>query len=212
MEYRKNRLFERGRSVNFSVPHLVVDAVEDSVDRNRGVADAYAARLLYSDQALHQSLQPDSAIAKITFDILEQLRCETLAAGRWAGIRANLDTAFNHWCRHARATGLVENEIGLLIYGVTQIVRSRLSSQLQDEEVEGLIESVRFRLAPVIGHDLAQLRPLVGNRATDLADRTAELIDGAYLNQGLASGEPNSRAAAAKVMAALDDALGDAKK
>lgn len=56
------------------------------------------------------------------------------------------------------------------------------------------------------------LRPLVGNRAAELADRTAELIDGAYLNQGLAPGEPNSGAAAAKVMAALDDALGDAEK
>ena len=165
VEYRKNRLFERGRAVNFSVPHLVVDAVEDSVDRNRGVADAYAARLRYSDQALHQSLQPQSAIARITFDILEQLRCETRAAARWAGLRANLDTAFNHWCRHARATGLVENEIGLLIYGVTQIARSHLSSQLQDEEVEGLIESVRFRLAPVIGDDIACLRAQLGDQA-----------------------------------------------
>jgi hypothetical protein len=52
----------------------------------------------------------------------------------------------------------------------------------------------------------------VGNQAAELADRTAELIDGAYLNQGLAPGEPNSGAAAAKVMAALDDALGDAEK
>lgn len=51
------------------------------------------------------------------------------------------------------------------------------------------------------------LRPLVGDLASDLANRTAELIDGVYLNQGLGTGEPNGRAAAAVVMSSLTDAM-----
>jgi TetR/AcrR family transcriptional repressor of bet genes len=47
------------------------------------------------------------------------------------------------------------------------------------------------------------LRPLVGDLASDLANRTAELIDGVYLNHGLSAAEPNSTAAAATVMASL---------
>jgi TetR/AcrR family transcriptional repressor of bet genes len=51
------------------------------------------------------------------------------------------------------------------------------------------------------------LRPLVGDLASDLANRTAELIDGVYLNQGLSAAEPNGTAAAATVMASLKVAL-----
>lgn len=51
------------------------------------------------------------------------------------------------------------------------------------------------------------LRPLVGDYARDLADRTAELIDGVYLNQGLGTAEPNGTAAAAAVMTSLTDAM-----
>lgn len=48
------------------------------------------------------------------------------------------------------------------------------------------------------------LRPLVGDRANALADRTAELIDGVYLNQGLAPSDPDSEAAASSVLSILE--------
>lgn len=53
------------------------------------------------------------------------------------------------------------------------------------------------------------LRPLVGDRAADLADRTAELIDGSYLNQGLGAGDPDGRAAVVAIMSLLGDAIGN---
>ena len=164
-EYRRRTLFLKGRSVSLYVPHLSVDVLKDSVPRNRGVADAIALRLVYSEQSLHQSWLPTEPIAKLVFDILEQLRCESLLKDRYKGIKKNIDSAFDQWCRQSRGNGLTENEIGLLIYSVTQIVRSRLTNQIQDEEVEGLIESVRFRLAPVIGDDLVMLRKSTGDQS-----------------------------------------------
>ena len=156
-EYRRQRLFLSGKGVPLIVPHLAVDVVQDSIARNRGVADCIALRLLNSDSQLHLDNQPIEGVARLVFEILEQLRCESIAPDSLSGIRINLDEAFNQWCRESRGNGLVENELGLLIYSITQIVRSKLTNAMQDEEVEGLIESVRFRLGPVIGDDLAML-------------------------------------------------------
>lgn len=50
-------------------------------------------------------------------------------------------------------------------------------------------------------------RPLVGEEARALAERTAQMIDGVYLNQGLAECEPDSVQAAAYVLASIDAAL-----
>jgi cobaltochelatase CobT len=156
-EYRRQRLFLSGKCVPLIVPHLAVDVIHDSIARNRGVADSIALRLLYSDSQVHLDNQPAEGVARLVFEILEQLRCESIAPYFLTGIRINIDEAFNQWCRESRGNGLVENELGLLIYSITQIARSRLSNAMQDEEVEGLIESVRFRLGPVIGDDLAML-------------------------------------------------------
>lgn len=56
------------------------------------------------------------------------------------------------------------------------------------------------------------LRPLAGDRAAQIADRTAELIDGTYLNQGLAQGAPDGAAAASGVLRAIEAWIGTAAK
>ncbi|CAN0599037.1 unnamed protein product, partial [Ectocarpus sp. 12 AP-2014] len=43
-------------------------------------------------------------------------------------------------------------------------------------------------------------RPLVGDKASDLAKQTAQLIDGVYLNQGLAASDPDGARAAEMVL------------
>ena len=156
-EYRRQRLFLSGKGVPLIVPHLAVDVIHDSLARNRGVADSIALRLLHSDSQMHRDNQPKDGVARLVFEILEQLRCESIAPDSLTGIHINMDEAFNQWCRESRGNGLVENELGLLIYSITQIARSKLNNTMPDEEVEGLIESVRFRLGPVIGDDLAML-------------------------------------------------------
>ncbi len=52
------------------------------------------------------------------------------------------------------------------------------------------------------------LKPLVGEDAGRLADRTAQLIDGVYLNHGLRAADPDRAQAVATVMQALQDAIG----
>lgn len=52
------------------------------------------------------------------------------------------------------------------------------------------------------------LRPLVGNCAHDLAARTAALIDGLYLHQGLADASPDGEAATRHVMQFVESEIG----
>ncbi len=163
-EYKRQTLFLKGRTRSLHVPHLLADALKDSFSRNRGVADCIALRLIHSDLSLHRSLSPPYPVARLAFDILEQLRCEARLQQTLVGIQRNVDEAFDQWCRQSRGNGLVENELGLLIYSLAWIVRSRLANRVQDGEVEGLIESVRFRLAPVIGDDLAMLKKRIDDQ------------------------------------------------
>lgn len=156
-EFRRDLLFDGHRGVALMSPHLALDVGRDSLVRCRGVADAMALRLIHTDLELHGSLMPPNAAAAMVFDILEQLRVESLAPQGLRGLRRNLDDAFNEWCRKSRASGFAENEFGLVVYSITQIVRSRLTGAAQDEEVEGLIESTRFRLGPLIGDALKAL-------------------------------------------------------
>ncbi len=156
-EFRRALLFAGDQGVSLLAPCLALDVATDSITRCRGVADAMALRLAHSDLRLHAARMPEGTAAAIVFDTLEQLRVESLAPEILSGVRHNLDAAFNEWCRASRGSGWTESEVGLLIYSVTQIARSHLLGAPQDEEVEGLIESTRFRLSAHIGHALRQL-------------------------------------------------------
>ncbi|MCD1625496.1 MAG: choline-binding transcriptional repressor BetI [Paracoccaceae bacterium] len=69
------------------------------------------------------------------------------------------------------------------------------------EDARKLLSVYQRRLRSNLTHDL---RPLVGARARDVADRIAALIDGVYLRQSLGLGQPDSGAAVATVLGYLD--------
>jgi cobaltochelatase CobT len=140
------------------IPHLNFDVLTDSVWHCRGVADAIAMRLLQSNRSLHHKLLPKAPVAKLVFNILEQLRAESLAGQGMRGVTKNLNHAFDQWSMQCRGNGLLENELGLIVFAITQIVRSHLIDRRMDDEVNGIIESVRFQLAPIVGTDLVSLK------------------------------------------------------
>lgn len=156
-DYRARRLRVDGRPVPFATPYLSADFGEISAARSRGISDAMASRLRYSDQSLHRALSPEAPFARVIFDILEQLRCEALVPPTLTGVRENLDQAFHEWCLGARADGMVESSIGILLYTLIHIVRARLINNTDDEEVAGLIEATRANLSPIIGKPFYQL-------------------------------------------------------
>jgi len=71
-------------------------------------------------------------------------------------------------------------------------------------DAKRLLAVYHARLRSNLTHDL---RPLVGSRAPDIADRIAGLIDGLYLHDRLSPRTPDGKRAAALVLAALDREL-----
>ena len=157
-EFRAQRLLVGERTVKLAIPHLYIDVVQHPLVRVRGVADAMALRLVYSDPQLHRAQAPKSIVSRIVFDVLEQVRVECLVPDSLSGMRQNIQYAFDLWCLESRGSGLIENEVGLLLFSITHIVRSRLRNQALEDEIGDIVESTRFRLAPIVGVQLSQLR------------------------------------------------------
>ncbi len=158
LRHRGRSLFLAGQRVNTGAPHSEPDPLQDDFSAQRGAADGIAMRLLHSDAKLHQELAPEEPIQRLIFDLLEQLRVESLSNDAHPGIRNNLYRRFRDWSLRFHHQGHTANELGLLIYTIAQMAWSRLSGYPTLEETDDLIEVTRGRVAEVIGHQLAALR------------------------------------------------------
>lgn len=69
------------------------------------------------------------------------------------------------------------------------------------DDARRLLAVYQGRLRSNLTHNL---RPLVGPRAHEVADRIAALIDGVYLRQSLGQGQPDGTAAAVTVLGCLE--------
>jgi len=72
---------------------------------------------------------------------------------------------------------------------------------------EGAARLLRIYEGRLRSNLLANLRPLVGARAEESAERIAALIDGVYLRQGVRRGAPDGQHAARLVLAAIESEL-----
>ena len=159
-----------GKPVRIGVPYRPRDHSALPLDQHRGIADAAAVRLRYSDLTLHRSQRPDDQLGQILFDTLEQLRCEAMVPESQAGVRANIGVAFERWDLATRGGGVSDSTMGRLLYTTIHMARSRLGSSVarldieQQQEIEAITEAARAELAPVIGHDLVAMGKAVADQ------------------------------------------------
>ena len=90
LHFRGGRLHRAGRALPPFGPHLHPSLETDDFGSFRGAADGIALRLARSDTALHRSLAPADPVARLIFDLLEQLRVESLAPDAMPGVKRNL--------------------------------------------------------------------------------------------------------------------------
>ncbi len=158
LHYCGRRLYAGERRVPLHAPHLAVDPGSDGFADCRAAADGAALRLLHSDATLHASLVPADPVERLVFELLEQLRVETLAPAAMRGLAANLHARFDNWSRAFYRSGLTEGRVGILLYTVAQMCWSRLNARRVLEETEDYIESTRMSLGSALGSALAGLR------------------------------------------------------
>lgn len=155
--FRSHRLHKDHKRLPFHASHLQLTA-ETHLNDLRGVSDALALRLLHSDRELHQSLLPETPFEQLVFELLEQLRAESLVSDAYPGIKANLLYRFMSWSHGFHDEGLTDGALGLLLFTVAQISRLRLNRYAIPEEFDDLMESTRAGLSPLIGNDLRGLQ------------------------------------------------------
>ena len=158
LRHRGKTLFLAGRRIGLGAPHLQTNPLEDDFRSYRGASDGIALRLNFSDSKLHRSLCPDSPVSQLIFELLEQLRVESLVGEYYPGIKSNLFYRFRSWSLQFHTAKHTETHLGLLIYTIAQIAWSRLTGYPTLEETDEIIEVTRATISPVIGHELAGLR------------------------------------------------------
>ena len=186
VHYRGNNIYQDNNPLPLQAVHLQQHI--NSIQNNelavlRGHIDAISLRLKHSDKLQYQQCQPQAPIARLVFEMLEQFRVESLAPATLLGMRQNLEYAFQHWCNNFYQSGLTESKLGMLLYTLALLCRSRIMALPIPHAAEDLIEMCRADISPQIGHALAPLRKLNNNQtkfahsALIIADIMAELID-----------------------------------
>ena len=158
LHFRGRRLFRGSKALPVYAAHLHPSPGHDDFGSFRGAADGMALRLASSDAALHKRLCPADMVARMVFELLEQIRVEAMAPGSMPGLVRNLRHRHEQWSLAFHHSGLTETAKGLLLYTVAQVCRARVTAQPVVDATEGVIEATRMALAPVLGLDLAGLR------------------------------------------------------
>ncbi|MGB0893531.1 MAG: cobaltochelatase CobT-related protein [Parashewanella sp.] len=170
LRYHNFKLFADIGQLPFHAPHLQnywqdtdnmsdsdIESISKRPDR-KGQIDAIAMRLAFSDLTAHLAVKPQSDIAALVFEMLEQFRVESITPDHFKGIRLNTDHLFIHWAKSFYYSGLTESSLGILLFTLAQMCRSRLFAQPVLAETEDLIEHTRVGLASAIGKQLAGMR------------------------------------------------------
>ncbi|MGI9597663.1 MAG: cobaltochelatase CobT-related protein [Acidimicrobiales bacterium] len=189
-EVRGRRLEVAEKPILVVVPYLALgdrggSGPDQTVQQRRGLMDGLALRVRHSDPVLHQQLSPRPILERIVFDIAEQFRCEALADPALPGVKANTAAAFERWSDSARAAKVAETGVGLLVFTITHMLRSRLLRVPSSEAVDDLIEVTRGNLAKLVGHALKALPSVVDDQAefavpaAEIARLVAEMVDDA---------------------------------
>ena len=158
LHFRGSRFYCAKRPVPIHAPHLQSTAEPGKFPALRALVDAVALRMQNSDASLHRALLPSRPVARAIFELLEQIRVESLVAPHMLGQQQNLWQQFSKWLdafHHARHT---ESHVGLLLFTVAALAWTRLNVLPLDEAIDGVIESTRANLSPVIGAPLARLK------------------------------------------------------
>ena len=160
LHFRGGRLHRGNFRLPDFAPHLHPSLQSDDFASFRGAADGLALRLKHSDAALHRRHAPQGRVARMLFELLEQIRVESLVPQQLAGVRRNLQHRFDAWSMAFVGSGLTETHSGLVLYTLAQIARARVHGGSVLAHTEDLIEGTRGELVALIAQDLFALRRL----------------------------------------------------
>ncbi|MCG6968079.1 MAG: hypothetical protein LJE59_16390 [Chromatiaceae bacterium] len=214
LHLRAHGLYRGRQRIVFHAPQLRSDPGRDDLSEQRGVADGLALRLLHSDAQLHRRLCPTEPVQRLVFELLEQLRVESLVPDHRPGMAGNLARRFVAWSLQYHHAGLTDSALGVLLYTIAQICWARLNGRAVVDKTEDLIEATRAGIVPMIGRDLAALKRHRADQvafaaaALSIAGAVHDLIEAAQAESPPREGEQDAiddSAAALKLLMGFDE-------
>lgn len=161
LRFKRHLMHVGNQLVPIRAPHVHPGLDLDDEIGIRGCADGVALRLLYSDPDIYQQFRPAGVEADLIYEMLEQFRVEALTPDSMPGVKANLRYRFHQWSQAYISEGLLENDVGLLIFTVIHVCRSRITAEPIEERINDHTEATRAGLYQVLGTHLRSLRPLI---------------------------------------------------
>lgn len=187
-QVRDWQLFYQSSPYGVIAPHLQLDYLKESWAYSRGIIDGIGLRLRYSDHELHLSLSPEGMIESLLFEVLEQLRVESICPESLKGSQQNTQQQFIAWMQQFIASGGAEGSIGLLLISVFSTVWMKLNSKPIPQLMQDIVEATRAGIAQDIGPLLPQLKAQrhdqlnYAHTALKLVDLISGLIAEEYRN------------------------------
>lgn len=133
------------------------DAPGELLDQ-RALLDGAGLRLRLSDAALHALHAPSDPVERLIYELLEQLRTESLVPDYWPGVQSNLRQRFLNWAQAFVDSGLTEGRLGILLFSVAVTVWSRLTGHELPDLMSEMAEGTRASMYGQTGGFLVELR------------------------------------------------------
>ena len=186
IQIRDWQLFHKDVPLNALAPHLNLHYLKTTWADPRGILDGIALRLRYSDQDLHVELSPNGLIESLVFEVLEQIRVESICPAGLKGSKQNIENQFLAWLQEFMASGGVEGSIGLLLLSIFSTVWVKLNHRPIPQLMQDVVEATRAGLAEELGPRLIKLTENQLNQAEyaktslEIAQFISRLIEDEY--------------------------------
>ena len=188
LQIRDWQLFHKSLALNALAPHLNFNYLQASWADPRGVLDGVALRLRYSNYELHLLHSPNGQIESLVFEVLEQIRVESICPAGLAGSKQNVENQFIAWLQEFMASGGVEGSIGLLLLSIFSTVWVKLNQRSLPQLMQDVVEATRAGLAAELGPYLVKLKENQFDQASyiktalEITRLVGSLIDAEYQN------------------------------
>jgi len=187
-EIRDWQLFYKATPFGLLPPHISLSNLNEIWADKRGILDGIALRLRYSEKILHQSLSPSGMTESFVFEMLEQIRVESVCPEELRGTKKNIQNQFIAWIQHYMGAGGTESSSGLLLMALFTTTWIRLNGKEVPQLLQDMLEATRAGLSEITGPLLKQLK---ANKFCQkefsitsliLANIFSKLIENEYLN------------------------------
>src|SRR5581483_7294954 len=123
----------------------------------RGAGDAYALKLAYHEDRIHQQFRPQAPDASAIFEAAEQARVEAIGALAMKGVADNLAANLEARCSARGMAKVKDRADAPLADAVGMLVRERLTGEAPPESAQRIVDLWRPWIEERAGSDLAKL-------------------------------------------------------